>query len=100
MRDVFLGVTEIFISKCSEDIQTCFCFGVDVVYVLSERLSSVVSRSLQVWGVVGYVLLMSVTVDFFVETFSLFVWSKVSSMYMYSCRCLVAKPSQDVMRRL
>ena len=29
--DVFFGVTEICICKCSEDVQTCFCFCADVV---------------------------------------------------------------------
>ena len=33
---------------------------------------------------------MSASVDFVVETFSQFVWSHVSSMYMYSCRCVAA----------
>ena len=33
---------------------------------------------------------MSVSVDFVVETFSLFVWSHVSSVCMYSCRCAAA----------
>ena len=33
---------------------------------------------------------MSVSVDFVVETFSLFVWSHVSSVCMYSCRCVAA----------
>ena len=30
---------------------------------------------------------MSVSVDFGVETYSLIVWSHVSSMYTFSCRC-------------
>ena len=33
---------------------------------------------------------MNVNVDFVVETFSLLVWSHVSSVCMYSCRCLAA----------
>ena len=33
---------------------------------------------------------MSVSVDFAVETFSLFFWNHVSSMCMYSCRCVAA----------
>ena len=33
------------ICECSEDVQTCFWFCVDVLYVLSERQSSVVSHS-------------------------------------------------------
>ena len=33
---------------------------------------------------------MSVSVDFDVETFSLFVWRHVSSMCVYSCRCMAA----------
>ena len=33
---------------------------------------------------------MSVSVDFVVETFSLLVWSHVSSVCMYSCRCVAA----------
>ena len=40
------------IFKSAEDVQTCFCFCVDVVYVLSERLSSVVGYS-KLGGVVG-----------------------------------------------
>ena len=33
---------------------------------------------------------MSVIVDYFVEIFSLFLWIHVSSMYIYSCRCVMA----------
>ena len=33
---------------------------------------------------------MSLSMDFVVENFNLFVWSHVSSMYMYSCRCVEA----------
>ena len=36
----------------TEDVQTCFCFCVDVLYVLSERHSSVVGHS-KCGGVVG-----------------------------------------------
>ena len=52
MSDVFFGVTERCICKCSEEVQTCFWFYVDVVYVLSERHSSVVGHS-KCGGVVG-----------------------------------------------
>ena len=87
--------------KCSEAVQTCFCFCVDVLYVLSERYSSVLGHT-KCGGVVGvwvsspfsvmggfrvYSLShgrMSVSVNFVVETFSLIVWSYVSSECMYS----------------
>ena len=39
LSSVFLEVTEICIFKCPEDVQTCFCFCVDILYVLSERQS-------------------------------------------------------------
>ena len=38
-------MTERCICKCSGDVQTCFCFSVDVLYVLSERDSSYVGHS-------------------------------------------------------
>ena len=36
------GMTKRCICKCSEDVQTCFFFCVDVLYVLSKCHSSVV----------------------------------------------------------
>ena len=45
MSDVFFGVTEICICKCSVDIQTYFCFCVDVLYVMAKRHSSVKGHS-------------------------------------------------------
>ena len=33
---------------------------------------------------------MSLSVDFVAKTFSLFVWSHVSRVCMYSCRCVGA----------
>ena len=41
LGDVFFGVTERCICDCSGDVQTCFCFYVDILYVLSERHSFV-----------------------------------------------------------
>ena len=52
LSDVFFEVTERCICECSDDAQTCFCFCVFVLYVLSERHSSVVGHS-KCGGVVG-----------------------------------------------
>ena len=102
LSDVFFGVTERCICKCSEDVQTFFCLCCDLLYVLSERHSSVTSSVVGqlVYGICSpfsmtegcsvysrFHGLMSVSVDFDVETFSLFVWTHFSSMYMYSSRC-------------
>ena len=38
-------MTETCICKRSKDVHTCFCFWVDVLYVLSKRHSSVVGHS-------------------------------------------------------
>ena len=38
-------MTECCFCESSEDVQTCFCFFVYVLYVLSERHSSVVGHS-------------------------------------------------------
>ena len=38
-------MTERCICEFPEDVQTCFCFCVFILYVLSERLSSVVGHS-------------------------------------------------------
>ena len=43
--DILFGVTENCIYKCSEAVQTCLYFCVEVVYVLSERHSSGVGHS-------------------------------------------------------
>ena len=45
-------MTEICLCECSEDVQTCFCFCVGFLFVLSERLSSVVGHS-KCGGVAG-----------------------------------------------
>ena len=52
LSDVFFGVTERCICECSKDVHTCFCFCVYVLYVLSERHSSVIGHS-KCGGVVG-----------------------------------------------
>ena len=52
LRDVFFGVTGRCICECSKDVQTCFCFCVDELHLLSERHSSVVGHS-KCGGIVG-----------------------------------------------
>ena len=85
-----------------------FAYVLLFLYVLSKRHSAVMVHSkcggmVGVWdrfslfsvtgGCSGCSLLngvMSVSVDFVVQSFSLFVWSHVSSMYMYYCICVAA----------
>ena len=43
---------------------------------------------------------MRVRVDFVVETFSLFVWSHISSVCMYYFRCVAAFWGLDAVKRL
>ena len=98
--DVFLGVTERCICECSEDIQAGLGFSVNVVCVLPECHTPIVSHSKDSGGVSlrdrcvvqrnpGAVLyscaqgVIRVSVDLFVETLSLFVSSHCSSVWMY-----------------
>ena len=98
LSDVFFGVIERYCCECSEDVQTCFCFCVYVLYVLSKRYSSVIGPSkcggiVCVWDhltvqrdgrlpcVFAVPWIVGVSVDFVVETtYSLFVWCNVSSV--------------------
>ena len=52
LSDVFFGVTERCYCRSSEEVQTCFCFRLCVLYELSERHSSVKGHS-KCGGVVG-----------------------------------------------
>ena len=90
LSDVFFGVTERFICKCSEEVQTCFCFCVDVcMYFGNVNPLSYVTPSVVNWLVYEisspysmtggcsvfslFLGVISVSVDFVKETFSLSV---------------------------